>query len=115
MSGPRQSSKQGRRRRRALGERPGVGDVLERVSYVSDQFKTFGAQQRQQAFEQLKEQFQAQVQQIQRQQGAAAAQQPINVETMPEFQQEWLRLRVHLEQQFESHMDGYRNELRALV
>ena len=93
---------------------PGVQEVTERVAYVNEQFKTYGEQQRQQAMQQLKQQFTAQLEQVMRQRGAAGAP-PGNVETMPEFQQEWMRVRLHLDQQYEGHLEGYRNEIRALA
>ena len=89
-------------------------EVTERVAYVNEQFKTYGEQQRQQAMQQLKQQFTAQLEQVMRQRGAAGAP-PGNIETMPEFQQEWMRVRLHLDQQYEGHLEGYRNEIRALA
>ncbi len=97
-----------------MGGSKQVDEILGRVEYVSDQFKTHGEQQRQQALAQLKQQFQAQVQQQMQQQGVASSQ-PVNVEMMPEFQQEALRLKARLGQQYEQHLEGYRQELLALV
>ena len=101
--------------KQVFGENPKAKEIVERVVYVAEQYKTHGAEQQQQAFEQLKQQFTAQVQQMMRQQPGAAANQPINVETMPEFQQEWMRTKLRLEQRFESHLDGYRKELELLA
>ena len=97
-----------------LADAPGIQQVAERVAYVNEQFKSYGDQQRQQALQQLKQQFTAQLEQVMRQQGAGGAPPP-NVETMPEFQQEWMRVKLHLDQQYEGHLEGYRNEIRALV
>ena len=99
--------------RQALGDSPEVQEVLGRVDYVADQFKTHGEQQRQEAYQQLQQQFQAQAQQAMRQQGAAN--QPVNVETMPEFQGEWARLRVQMDEQYEQYMAEYRKAIQALV
>ena len=49
------------------------------------------------------------------QQQGLASSQPAHVEMMPEFQQEALRLKVRLDQQYEQHLEGYRQELLALV
>ncbi|MEE9284477.1 MAG: hypothetical protein V3V35_01990 [Dehalococcoidia bacterium] len=100
--------------RMLMGSSPQANEILGRVAYVSEQYKTHGEQQRQQAFLQLKQQFQAHVQQQLQQQGAAPAQ-PVNVEVLPEFQQEALRLKVRLDQQYEQHLEGYRQELLALA
>ena len=88
-------------------------EVLGRVQYVIDQYKSFGNQQRTQVFEDLKRQFTAQVQATMRQQGLPA-QQNMNIETMPEFQQEWQRIRIQLDQQYEEHLDTFRHELKAV-
>lgn len=97
-----------------LGSRAGAANLLERVTYVAEQYKTYGEQQRQQALQQLKQQFQQAVRQQLAQQGVGANAN-VNVEQLPEFQQEALRLKVRLEQQYEQHLDAFRGELRALV
>jgi len=102
--------------RQALGDNPETKEVLGRIDYVAEQFKTNGEQQRQQAYQQLVQQFQAQVQQMMRQQGPAmAANQMPNVETMPEFQGEWARLRVQMDEQYEGYLAEYRKAIQALV
>ena len=88
-------------------------DILGRVQYVIDQFKSFGNQQRTQVFEDLKRQFTAQVQDNLRRQGLPP-QQAVNIETLPEFQQEWQRIRVQLDQQYEEHLDAFRREIKAI-
>lgn len=97
-----------------LSDAPGIQELAERVAYVVEQFKSYGEQQRQQALQQLKQQFTAQIEQAMRQQGASAGQPP-NVETLPEFQQEWMRVKLHLDQQYEGHLQGYRDEIKALL
>jgi len=49
--------------RQLLGTKKEVAQVLEQVNYVGQQFKAFGDQQRQQTYNQLKQQFTAQLQQ----------------------------------------------------
>ena len=93
---------------------PKLDDLLGRIKYVTDQHRTYGDQQRQQAFTQLKQQFQAQVQQAMQRQGQQANR-AVNVETMPEFQAEWMRVRAQLDGQFEEHMDEFRQQLKALA
>ena len=99
-----------------MGDSPEAKEVLGQVEYVAEQFKTNGEQQRQQAYQQLVQQFQGQVQQMMRQQGAgtAGSQMP-NVETMPEFQGEWARLRTQIDEQYEGYMAEYRKAIQALV
>ena len=52
---------------------------------------------------------------MQRQGQGAAATRPINVETMPEFQAEWMRMRSQIDGQFEEHMEEFRQQLKALA
>ncbi len=101
--------------RKLLAGKRGIEEIAGQVTYVAQQFKTYGEQQRQQAYAELRQHFQAQVQQQLAKQGAAAAGQQVNVERLPEFQQEVLRLKVRLEQQYEQHLDSFRRELRALT
>ena len=90
-----------------------VEEVLGRIQYVADQYKSYGTQQRTQIFEDLKRQFAAKAQETVRRQGVEAPQAPPNVETQPEFQQEWSRIRIQLDQQYDEHLDAFRRELRA--
>jgi hypothetical protein len=89
-------------------------EVLSRIQYVCDQYKNFGNQQRQQVYEDLKRQFTLQVQEGLRRQGLSQ-QGPVNVEALPEFQQEWGRIRVQLDGQYEEHLEAFRKELRTLA
>lgn len=100
--------------RTALRGKPQVKEIIGRAQYVSEQFRTFGNQQRQQVYDQLKQQFTAQVQQALRRKGVAADAN-INVETTPEFQQEWRRVRLQLDQQYDQHLDDFRKEIKSLA
>ncbi|MCL0102070.1 hypothetical protein M1O29_03200 [Dehalococcoidia bacterium] len=100
----------------ALQDNTKVPEVVERVKYVNEQYRTYGAQQLQQMFEQLKQQFAGKMQEAMRQQtGMMHQPDQINVEAVPEFQQEWLRTKVRLDQQYEEHLDTFRQELKALI
>lgn len=100
--------------RQLLGPKRGVPEILERVNYVSQQFKSFGDQQRQQTYNQLKQQFTAQLQQALRQQGRPTNQ-PINVEALPEFQAEWQRVRLQMDGQFDQHIEEYRAAIEEMA
>ena len=39
----------------------------------------------------------------------------VNVESMPEFQQQWLRVSVQIDQQYEQHLEQFRKQLLGLV
>ncbi len=98
----------------ALRGKPQVKEIIGRAQYVCEQYKNFGNQQRQQVYDQLKQQFTAQVQQAIRRKGVAGDAN-INVETTPEFQQEWRRVRIHLDEQYEQHLENFRKEVKAVA
>ncbi len=98
-----------------LSDKPQVEELITRVRYVAEQYATNGQQQRDQVYEQLKQRFLGQVQESLRQHGGAGREAQVNVEALPEFQQEWLRVKAHLEQQFEEHLESYRQEFKTLA
>jgi hypothetical protein len=97
-----------------LGSKPQTKEIITRINYVLDQYKNHGEQQRQQVLQQLKQQFTMQLQQAAQQRGVQV---PPNasVESMPEFQQEWLRVRAQLDQQYDEHLESFREAIKALV
>ena len=101
---------------RLLTGKPGVKELLERVKYVTDQYRQFGIPQREQAYAQLKAQFEAQVMgAMSRQMGQQAQGMQVNVETMPEFQQQWLSVSSQMDAQYEQHLDDFRKQLMGMV
>ena len=101
---------------RLLTGKPGVKELLERVKYVTDQYRQFGIPQREQAYAQLKAQFEAQVMgAMSRQMGQQAQGMQVNVETMPEFQQQWLSVSSQMDVQYEQHLDDFRKQLMEMV
>ena len=98
-----------------LGSSGKLNDIVSRIAYVLEQYRTNGQQQLQQYMVQLRQQFQVQVEQQLRQRGAAAGAQNVNVDQLPEFQAEVMRLRARIDQQYEQHLDAFRQELKSLV
>ena len=101
---------------RLLAGNTGVKELLERVKYVTDQYRQFGIPQREQTYAQLKAQFEAQVMaSMGRQAGQPAGGMQVNVETMPEFQQQWLSISSQMDLQYEQHLEDSRKQLMELV
>ena len=101
---------------RLLAGRTGAKDVLERIKYVTDQYRQFGIPQREQTYAQLKAQFEAQVMaSMSRQPGQPAGGMQVNVETIPEFQQQWLSISSQMDLQYEQHLEDFRKQLLELV
>ena len=99
---------------RAVLRSKAMDEVAGRVTYVCDQYRTYGAQQKQQIMEQLKQQFAGQLQEALRRQGLPPNSN-VTVEQMPEFQQEWLRAKARLESQYEEHLEAFRGEIQTLA
>ena len=97
-----------------LGNKPQTKEIVTRMNYVLDQYKNNGEQQRQQVLQQLKQQFTMQLQQAAQQRGVQVPQNA-NVESMPEFQQEWLRVRAQLDQQYDEHLESFREAVKGFV
>lgn len=101
---------------RLLTGRADSKDLLQRTKYVTDQYRQFGLPQREQAYAQLKAQMERHVADIMsRQGGQNTGALPVNVETMPEFQQQWLAVSAQIDQQYEQHLEQFKKELTELV
>ena len=93
-----------------------VDKVYQRLQHVLDHYVQEGAQQKKAAYEQLKEQFEAQIQQMVRKQtGTTTGRIKIDVEKQPQFQEEWARVQSQLEGQYIQLLDEYKKELEAIA
>jgi hypothetical protein len=92
-----------------------VDNVYKRMQNVLDHYLKEGADQKKQAYEQLKQQFEAQLQQMIRQQtGTTTARMKIDVEKQPQFQEQWQQMQAQMEGQYTQLMDEYKQELAAI-
>lgn len=87
-----------------------IDKLAERVKYVVTQYMQYATQQQKQAYAQLKEQ----VEGMMRQQGGVPKGAQVNVEAMPEFQREWMRIVAEIEKPFEEHLETLKKEILAL-
>jgi len=94
-------------------DKSGVENIYSKFRYVFNHYNEQGEQQRKQAYEQVKVQFAAKLQQaMQQQYGANVRVNPnVNLEQHPQFQEEWRHVLVQLEQQYINHLTEYRKEL----
>lgn len=94
-------------------DKSGVENVFSKIRYVFNHYTEQGEQQRKQAYEQLKVQFAAKLQQAMQQQMGANARMPppANIERHPQFQDEWRRVLTQIEHQYIEHLNEYRREL----
>ncbi len=92
-----------------------VENVYSRMRRIFDHYLEQGEQQKKQAYQSLKTEFEAKVQQAMQQQLGTFAGVKIDVENQPQFQEEWRQLQAQLESQYDKLLDEYKRELSAIA
>jgi hypothetical protein len=92
-----------------------VENIYSRIRNLFSHYTEQGEQQRRQAYEQLKADFSAKVQQAIQQQMGTVAGLKIDIERQPQFQEEWRKLLVQLDSQYISLLNEYKQELSAIA
>ncbi len=90
-------------------------NVFSRMRRIFDHYAEQGEQQRGQAYESLKADVEAKIQQAVQQQTGSPANMKINVESQPQFQEEWRRMLAQLDMQYTSVLNEYKQELAAIA
>jgi len=93
----------------------GVENIFSKMRNVFNHYTEQGEQQRRQAYEQLKAEFGAKVQQAMQQQLGTTVGLNIDIERQPQFQEEWRKLLVQLDSQYISLLNEYKQELSAIA
>ena len=91
-----------------------VENVYSKIRNIFNHYVGQGEQQRRQAYESLKAEFEAKLQQAIRQQLGTSMGIKIDVERQPEFHQEWRKLQTQLDSQYLKLLDEYKQELLAI-
>lgn len=92
-----------------------VENVYSRIRRVLDHYVEQGEQQRKQAYASLKAEFEVRMQQAMKQQSGTFAGIKIDVESQPQFQEEWRKLLAQLDLQYIKLLDEYKPELSAII
>lgn len=92
-------------------DKAGVENVFSRIRQIFSHFSEQGQQQRQQAYESLRQQMESRIQQAMQQQMGTAARMKIDVERQPQFQEEWRRVQAQLEAPYLQHLSEFRRQL----
>ncbi len=92
-----------------------VENVYTKLRRVFSHFEQEGEQQKRQAYEAVKRDVEAKMQQSMQQQTGTAAPMKIDVESQPQFQQEWRRTLTQLESQYLTLLEEYRQEIRDIA
>ena len=91
-----------------------VENVFSKIRQIFDHYTQQGEQQKQQAYESLKAEFEEKIQQALKQQTGVNARMKIDVEKQPQFLEEWQRLQSRLEGQYTTLLDEYKQEISAI-
>ncbi|MFA5316787.1 MAG: hypothetical protein WC369_05130, partial [Dehalococcoidales bacterium] len=92
-------------------DKAGVENVISKIGQLFTHYLEQGEQQKKQAYQQLKVEFEAKVRQALAQQMGTTPGMKIDVERQPQFQEEWRRLQSQFESQYLKLLDEYRREL----
>jgi hypothetical protein len=95
-------------------DKVGVENVFSQISQLFSHYLEQGDQQKQRAYQQLKTDFEAKVQQALAQQMGTTMGMKIDVEKQPQFQEEWRKLQSQFESQYLKLLEQYRRELGTL-
>lgn len=91
-------------------DKGGVENVFSKMRRIFDHHEQDGEQQRRQAYEKLKQDFQMKMQQAMQQQGLPMGAK-IDIERHPQFQAEWHRILAQLDSQYHKLLDEYKQEI----
>jgi hypothetical protein len=94
-------------------DKTAVENVFTKMRRVFDHYSGEGEQQRKQAYEMLKQDFQMKLQQAMRQQGIPPGTK-INIESQPQFQEEWHMTLSQMDAQYNQLLDEYKQEIANL-
>jgi len=89
-------------------------NVYSSIRRIFNHYVEQGEQQRKQAYESLKAEFGAKLQQAAQQQLGPMVGFKIDVERQPQFQEEWRRLQAQLDEQYLKLLGEYKQELLAI-
>ena len=91
-----------------------VENVYSQLRHIFNHYMEQGEQQKKQAYETLKAEFESRVQQAVQQQLGLPAGIKIDVEKQPQFQEEWRKVQTQLDSQYYKLLDEYKQELLAI-
>ena len=91
-----------------------VENVYSKIRRIFEHYMGQGAQQRKQAYEALRSEFEAKIRQAVQQQLGSLVGIKIDVEKQPQFQEEWRRVEGQLNSQYLKLLDEYKQELLVI-
>jgi hypothetical protein len=95
-------------------DKVGVENVFSQIRHIFNHFVGQGEQQRKQAYESLKTKYEYNIRQAIQQEMGSMTGINIDVESHPQFQEEWLKTQAQLDAQYIKHLDEYKQELKSI-
>jgi len=95
-------------------DKAALENVYSKIRRIFDHYGQEGEQQRSQSYEMLKQKFQARIQQLVQQQGGLPPGARVDVESQPQFQEEWRSTLAQLDSQYNTLLDGYKQEISGI-
>jgi len=95
-------------------DKASVENVYSKMRRIFDHYVGEGEQQRKQTYESLKAEFEAKIKQALLQQLGSLVGIKIDVESQPQFQEEWRKIKTQLDSQYVKLLDEYKQELSAI-
>ena len=92
-------------------DKVGLENIFSKIRNLFNHYAEQGEQQRQQAYQSLKTDMEAQIQQALQQQMGQLMGAKIDVESQPQFQQEWRKILNQMDDAYMGHLNEYRQEL----
>lgn len=92
-------------------DKGGVENVYSKIRRLFKHYEQEGEQQRSQAYEMLKREFQRNLQQAAQQRGLSAR---VEVERQPQFQEQWRRTLAQLDSQYQRLLEECKQELEGI-
>jgi len=96
-------------------DKVGVENVYSKIRRIFNHCVEHGEQQRRQAYESLKTEFEAKLQQAVQQQLGSLVGIRVDVEKQPQFQEGWRKIQAQLDSQYLKLLDEYKRELLSIA
>jgi len=96
-------------------DKASVENIFSKIRHIFNHYAEQGEQQRKQAYQSLKAEFEAKIQKAIQQQLGSFVAAKIDVERQPQFQQEWNKVQVQLDSQYLTLLNEYKQELSAIA
>ncbi len=91
-----------------------VKEIFNQINYIFDHYNTQGKQQREQAYELLKSDFQNKIERALEKQLGTSTNLALNVESLPQFQDEWRKTLSQFDSQYNNYLNEYKEALRNI-